>query len=276
MRALAPYRAAFASRFLLVMQYRSAAIAGFVTQCWWGGLKVMILATFYGASAVSAAAPITLSQAITYIWLSQALLALLPWAGDPEVSAAVRSGAVTYDRLRPVDAYAFWFVRSAGWMAARVVPRAAMMFLFTGVALPVFGLVEWGWQPPADVAALLGFGSSVLLALLLSSAMIMLINIITLVTLTDRGANAISLPLVVALSGSLLPLGLFPDELQTVLLMQPFAGLLDIPLRIYTGNLVGAEAIGGIGLQLFWIVAVIALGRIAMARALRRLEVQGG
>lgn len=276
MRALAPYRAAFASRFLLVMQYRSAAIAGFVTQCWWGGLKVMILATFYGASAVSAAAPITLSQAITYIWLSQALLALLPWAGDPEVSAAVRSGAVTYDRLRPVDAYAFWFVRSAGWMAARVVPRAAMMFLFTGVALPVFGLGEWGWQPPADVAALLGFGSSVLLALLLSSAMIMLINIITLVTLTDRGANAISLPLVVALSGSLLPLGLFPDELQTVLLVQPFAGLLDIPLRIYTGNLVGAAAIGGIGLQLFWIVAVIALGRIAMARALRRLEVQGG
>jgi ABC-2 type transport system permease protein len=276
MRALAPYRAAFASRFLLVMQYRSAAIAGFVTQCWWGGLKVMILATFYGASAVSAAAPITLSQAITYIWLSQALLALLPWAGDPEVSAAVRSGAVTYDRLRPVDAYAFWFVRSAGWMAARVVPRAAMMFLFAGVALPVFGMVEWGWHLPGDVAALLGFGLSVLLALLLSSAMIMLINIITLVTLTDRGANAISLPLVVALSGSLLPLGLFPDELQTVLLMQPFAGLLDIPLRIYTGNLVGAAAIGGIGLQLFWIVAVIALGRIAMARALRRLEVQGG
>jgi ABC-2 type transport system permease protein len=276
MRALAPYRAAFASRFLLVMQYRSAAIAGFVTQCWWGGLKVMILATFYGASAVSAAVPITLSQAITYIWLSQALLALLPWGGDPEVSAAVRSGAVTYDRLRPVDAYAFWFVRSAGWMAARIVPRAAMMFLFAGVALPVFGLVEWGWHPPADLATLLGFGLSILLALLLSSAIIMLINIITLVTLTDRGANAISLPLVVALSGSLLPLGLFPDELQTVLLMQPFAGLLDIPLRIYTGNLVGAAAIGGIGLQLFWIVAVIALGRIALARALRRLEVQGG
>lgn len=61
MHALAPYRAAFASRFLLVMQYRSAAIAGFVTQCWWGGLKVMILAAFYGASA--GPTPITLTQA---------------------------------------------------------------------------------------------------------------------------------------------------------------------------------------------------------------------
>jgi ABC-2 type transport system permease protein len=276
MHALAPYRAAFTSRFLLVLQYRSAAIAGFVTQCWWGGLKVMILATFYGASSVAAAAPITLSQTITYTWLSQGLLMLLPWMGDPEVGAAVRTGAVTYDRLRPVDAYAFWFVRSAGWIAARLLPRAVLMFLFTGVVLPAFGLIEWSWRPPTDLTALLGFVASTLLALLLSSAMMMLINIITLVALTDRGANAISLPLVVALSGSLLPLALFPDWLQTVLLVQPFAGLMDIPLRIYMGNLVGVGVIAGLGLQLFWIVAVIALGRFAMARALRRLEVQGG
>lgn len=276
MHVLAPYRAAFASRFLLVLQYRSAAVAGFLTQCWWGGLKVMILAAFYGASQAGNAAPITLAQAITYSWLTQALLMMLPWMGDPEVSAAVRTGAVTYDRLRPVDAYAFWFVRSAGWIAARLVPRAILMFLFAGAALPLVGLGDWSWRPPADLAATLGFAVSALLALLLSSGMMMLINIITLATLTDRGANAISLPLVVALSGSLLPLALFPDWLQTVLLIQPFAGLLDIPIRIYMGKLVGAGAIGGLGLQLFWIVAVIALGRVAMSRALRRLEVQGG
>lgn len=276
MHVLAPYRAAFASRFLLVLQYRSAAVAGFLTQCWWGGLKVMILAAFYGASQAGNAAPITLAQAITYSWLTQALLMMLPWMGDPEVSAAVRTGAVTYDRLRPVDAYAFWFVRSAGWIAARLVPRAILMFLFAGAALPLVGLGDWSWRPPADLAATLGFAVSALLALLLSSGMMMLINIITLATLTDRGANAISLPLVVALSGSLLPLALFPDWLQTVLLIQPFAGLLDIPIRIYMGKLVGAGAIGGLGLQLLWIVAVIALGRVAMSRALRRLEVQGG
>lgn len=276
MHTLAPYRAAFASRFLLVLQYRSAAIAGFVTQCWWGGLKVIILAAFYGASEAAAVAPITLSQAITYSWLSQALLLLLPWAGDPEVSAAVRTGAVTYDRLRPVDAYAFWFVRSAGLIAARVVPRASLMLLFAGVALPLFGLVEWSWRPPADLAAVTAFAFSILLALVLSVGMMMLVNIITLVTLTDRGASAISMPLVMALSGSLLPLALFPSGLQTVLLVQPFAGLMDIPLRIYAGNLVGGAAVGALALQVFWIVVLIALGRFAMSRALRRLEVQGG
>lgn len=274
MYALAPYRAAFASRFLLMMQYRSAAIAGFVTQSWWGGLKVMILAAFYGASTV--AAPITLTQAITYTWLAQGLLTLLPWMSDPEVSAAVRTGAVTYDRLRPVDAYAFWFVRTAGWTAARVVPRVTLMLMFAGVLLPVLGWDEWSWQPPADLMAMLGFTISILLALLLSTAMMMLINIVTLVTLTDRGAVAVAVPMVIALSGNLLPLALFPDWLQTALLIQPFAGVLDIPVRIYMGNLVGVGALKGMGVQLFWIVAVIALGRFAMARAMRRLEVQGG
>jgi ABC-2 type transport system permease protein len=276
MHALAPYRAAFASRFLLVMQYRSAAIAGFVTQCWWGGLKVMILAAFYGAAAATVAPPISLTQAITYIWLAQGLLTLLPWMSDPEVSAAVRTGAVTYDRLRPVDAYAFWFVRSAGWTAARVVPRVAMMLLFAGVMLPLLGWDEWSWQPPADVAAMLGFTLSILLALLLSTAMMMLINIITFVTLTDRGAVAIATPLVIALSGNMLPLALFPEWLQPALLIQPFAGVLDIPVRIYMGDLAGVGAMLGMGVQLFWIIAVIALGRFAMARAMRRLEVQGG
>lgn len=37
MDALArPYLAALRARFLLTLQYRAAALAGFATQCWWG------------------------------------------------------------------------------------------------------------------------------------------------------------------------------------------------------------------------------------------------
>lgn len=143
---LRPYRAAFASRFLVMLQYRAAAWAGFITQCWWGGLKAMVMAAFYGGAA-AAAAPLSLAQAITYTWLAQGLFALLPWSADPELAQSVRTGAVAYDRLRPVDAYALWFARSAGWIAARVLPRAALMAAFTGVVLPVAGLEAWALQP---------------------------------------------------------------------------------------------------------------------------------
>ncbi|MGO4393939.1 ABC transporter permease [Variovorax sp. M-6] len=270
-----PYVAAFASRFLQMLQYRTAAYAGFATQCWWGGIKVMVFAAFYGGAA-AADTPMSLAQVITYTWLVQGLLALLPWLGDPEVAQAVRTGAVAYDRLRPVDAYALWFARSAGWIAARVLPRLALMVAFAGVALPLAGLGEWAWQPPASVAAGAGFVASALLALLLSTALVMLLNIAAAASLNERGINALAGPIVVVFSGNLLPLALLPDAWQTALLLQPLAGVMDIPARIYFGQLGGAQALAGLGLQLFWIALWVAFGHAAMGRTMRRLEVQGG
>src|SRR6185295_186339 len=117
-------------------QYRAAAIAGFTTQCWWGAIKVMTYAAFYRASPSAANAPITLAQVITYTWLAQGFLALGAWSSDPDVGLMVRSGAVAHDRLRPVDTYALWHARTAGWMTSRAVPRAALMFLLAGIVLP--------------------------------------------------------------------------------------------------------------------------------------------
>ena len=270
-----PYTAAFVSRFLQMLQYRTAALAGFGTQCWWGGIKVMVLTAFYGGSAAGGTT-MPLVHAVTYTWIAQGLLALLPWAGDPEVAQAVRTGAVAYDRVRPVDAYALWFARTTGWIAARVLPRLALMAAFAAVVLPLAGLGHWGWQPPADAAAGVAALVSVALALLLSAALVMGLNIVTAALLNERGINALAVPLVIVLSGNLLPLALLPEAWQTALLLQPLAGLLDIPVRLYLGQLQGNAAWGALALQCGWIAILTILGRAAMGRAMQRLDVQGG
>lgn len=277
MDAARPYLAAFASRFLLMLQYRTAALAGFVTQAWWGAIKVMILAAFFTAAPDAAAtSPMSLAQAITYVWMAQALLALTPWNADPEIAQAVRTGAVAYDRLRPVDTYWLWYVRGGAWMASRAVPRAALMVLAAAIALPLVGLSAWAWGPPASLSAAAFFTASLILALALSSAYLMIVNVVVAATLTDRGPNLLFNSLIIVFSGNLLPLALYPDWAQTALLMQPFAGMLDIPLRLYVGQLSGAGAWAGLGLQTFWTVVLILLGRWALARVMARLEVQGG
>ncbi|RTQ32194.1 ABC transporter permease [Variovorax gossypii] len=272
-----PYIAAFASRFQQMLQYRTAALAGFAAQCWWGGIKVMVFAAFYGgATASGASTSMSLAQAVTYTWLAQGLLVLLPWLGDPEVAQAVRTGAVAYDRLRPVDAYALWFVRSAGWIAARVLPRIALMAAFAMVALPLLGLGEWAWQLPAGAAAGLAFALSSVFALLLSTSMVMLLNVAATAALNERGISAVTTPVVIVFSGNLLPLAMLPDAWQAALLLQPLAGLMDIPARLYFGQLQGWQAVGGLGLQVFWIAVLVALGHMAMGRTMRSLQVQGG
>ena len=274
MQALRPYLATFAARFQLMLQYRAAALAGFVTQSWFGGLLIMVLAAFYGAGRQGA--PISLPQAVTYIWLSQATLALLPWGGDPQVTAAVRSGAVGYDRLRPIDAYWWWYANAAGSMLARVLPRAALIAAFAGVILPVLGYGDWALKPPAGLVAGGLFAVSVGLVLLLASSIMMLINVGTVVTLDNKGLASIAGAASHLFSGNIVPLLLFPDWMRGFLLIQPFAGLLDIPCRIYFGQLSGPDAVLGLGLQLFWTVALIALGRALISGVMSRLQVQGG
>ena len=61
----------------------------------------------------------------------------------------------------------------------------------------------------------------------------------TAALLNDRGINALATPLVIVLSGNLLPLALLPDTWQAVLVLQPFAGLLDIPVRLYFAEFTG-------------------------------------
>lgn len=275
MDAARPYTAAFAARFMLLLQYRAAALAGFATQCWWGGIKVMVYAAFF-AAAPAAAGSLSLSQTITYIWLAQALLALVPWSGDPEIGQAVRSGAIGYDRLRPLDTYGWWYARAAAWMTARALPRAALMLAFAGVLLPLIGLEAWSWRPPQSPLQAGLFAVSVILLVALSSAWVMLLNLAAVRFLDERGVNALTASAIIVFSGNLLPLPLFPDWMQGFLFVQPFAGMLDIPVRIYSGDLTGQRALAGLALQAGWTLAFIALGRFWMRRVMGRLQMQGG
>jgi ABC-2 type transport system permease protein len=271
---LRPYVAAFRARFLLMLQYRAAALAGFATQCWWGGIKIMVYAAFYETAAV--AVPLSLPNVVTYTWLGQAFLALLPWVADPEVGTAIRTGGVGYDRLRPLDTYGYWYARTLGWILARALPRAVLMLAAAGIVLPLVGLQDWAWQPPSGIEAALLFVPALLLMIMLAVAVLMLANVVVAASLNERGVNAVLTPLVVVFSGSLVPLDFFPDAVRPFLHVQPFAGLVDIPFRIYFADLRGAPALQGMALQAGWALALIGVGRFAMARMMHRLEMQGG
>jgi ABC-2 type transport system permease protein len=272
--ALRPYVAAFRARFLLMLQYRVAALVGFATQCWWGAIKIMVYAAFYDAAA--AVAPISLPDVVTYTWLGQAFLAVLPWVADPEVGMSIRTGGIGYDRLRPLDAYGYWYARSLGWVIARALPRAILMFTAAGIVLPLAGLEAWAWQPPSGPEAAVLFVPALALMIMLAVAVLMLANVVVAASLNERGVNAILVPLVTVFSGSLVPLDFFPDATRAFLHAQPLAGLVDIPFRIYFADLRGVAALESLALQAGWTVAMIGLGRFAMARMMHRLEMQGG
>jgi ABC-2 type transport system permease protein len=268
-----PYLAVLRVRFALLLQYRAAALAGFGTQCWWGAIKVMVLAAFFrGATA----APMTFQQMIDYIWLGQAFLMLQPWSADVDVVRLVRSGDVALERLRPVDTYAFWYARAVARRTATPLLRAIPMLVTAAAILPLFGLSKWALSAPAGIAAAVLFIVSLTLAVALSSAISTLMDVLTAAALSERGVNAVVGGLAIVLSGGVVPLPLFPDWAQPLLRFQPFAGLADIPFRIYSGHLSGSAAVSGLASQCVWIVVLVAAGHALMSHTMSRVQIQGG
>lgn len=268
---LRPYRAMVDVRFRVLLQYRAAAIAGVWTQLFFGFVFIMVYEAFYRSSIVTP--PMTFPQLVSYVWMGQALFAMLPWNADPDVRVMVRSGAVAYELCRPVDLYALWFARAIAQRTAPTVLRAIPMILIVTLVLPLVGLPEWQLGAPA---APLSFVLVLIAALALASAITTLINVSLLWTIAGDGVVMMAATVVAFCSGMIVPLPLFPDWAQEVLGWLPFAGVVDLPFRVYNGDVPASELALVLGKQVAWTAALVVLGRWLMARAMKRVVVQGG
>ena len=274
MLVIKPYISVVLARFRTLLQYRAAAFAGIVTQLFWGVIRLMVIFAFFELRPDDQ--PMTIAELAAYVWLGQALLAIFPWNVDTEIAEMIRSGSVAYELTRPLNLYWFWFARTVALRTAPTLLRCIPMILIAMLLLPAMGLDEWALIPPPDWIAGLGFLISQLLGLILACAMTMLMHVVLVWSLSGEGINRVFPSVALVLSGNILPLPLYPDWMQTFIEWQPFQGLIDVPFRIYSGN-IPADAIPlELAQQCFWTTVFVLWGYWALARIHRRLVVQGG
>ena len=103
-RALARYRtfSAFVSAgFRRYSTYRQATLAGLFTNIVFGFLRCYVLLAVAGGIGGSAAG-YRGSQLVSYVWVTQGLIATVGMWGDTALSDRIRTGDVVADLLRPV------------------------------------------------------------------------------------------------------------------------------------------------------------------------------
>ncbi len=261
-----PYLALLGARFRVLLQYRAAAAAGLGTQLFWGLIRMMIFQAFYDSAPD--AQPINRVDVVTYIWLGQAMLGLLPWNLDGDIRSMVRTGTVAYELLRPVDLYGAWYTRAVAQRTAPTLLRCVPLFIVAGL---FFGL-----RPPSSAAAGLLWVLTTLAAIGLASAFSTFMNVTMVTTVSGEGIARFVSPLVYSLSGMLIPISLLPRWLLPAINALPFRGLVDTPFRAYLGELSGSGFIAALAHQILWTLALVAAGRWMLGRSLRRLVIQGG
>ena len=262
------YTAIFIARLKMLLQYRAAAWAGAGTQLFFGAALVAMRQAFYHSG--HAIPPLPEAQMVTYSWLTQAFFALSPFTAnpDPEVRAMMRDGTVAYELARPLDLYTLWFTRNAANRVAPTILRSLPIF--------VIGMAFLGMQPPPSLAAFFAFLPALAGAVGLVAAWCTLITISLLWTISGDGIARITPGLVAVLSGQILPLALMPDSLKPLLNFLPFTGMVDAPFSLWVGSRDASELSGILLHQLAWTMFFVLIGRLLLAKGLRRLVVHGG
>lgn len=270
MFSLKKYISFFRLSLLTGLQYRSAAVAGIVTQFFWGFMEIMVFNAFYESDASSF--PMTQEGLAAYVWLQQAFLAFFAaWIVDSEIFSAILSGDIAYELCRPVHIYDMWFSRNVANRLAKGILRC-MPILLVAVFLPK----PYGLTAPPTLLCFVLFLVTLVLGLLVIVSLIMLVYALACFTISSDGLRVLFTSVVEFFAGHVIPLPFFPERLRRVMELLPYAAMQNVPLRAYSGDLAGNELARAVGLQVFWLVTLVICGKLLCLKAERRAVVQGG
>lgn len=267
---LRKYLSFFRMRFIGGLQYRAAALAGVSTQFAWGILEILVFRVLYEMNP--GAFPMSMKELSAYIWLRQAFLTLfMIWFQDDDIFKTITEGGIAYELCRPVNLYNMWYTRSIAGRLSKAVLRCLPIIIVAAFIPEPYGI-----GLPADLSSAIWFVITAFIGLIVVVAFNMLIYISAFFTFSPTGVRMVAISAVEFFAGDILPIPFMPEGVRQVVEILPFASMQNVPLRIYSGNISGIDLYLRVGLQLFWAIALIWLGKLLTNIALKRVIVQGG
>jgi ABC-2 type transport system permease protein len=243
--------------------YRMAATAGVFTNTVFGFINVSVLLAVLeqrpGLGGLDTA------SAATFTFLTQGSLMLVGAFGERELANRVVSGDVVVDLCRPVNFVGFVLAKWAGKVAFAALSRFLPPLLVGSLLL--------GFRAPARPFTWLAYLACLALASLLGGWFWLLVNLSAFWLTEIRGVVTLCVSLLGIGAGLVLPLQIYPDRLGAVLLLTPFAALIQLPNEVLLER---RGVLGVWALQVFWIAVVAALTAVVLQRATRKLVIQGG
>ncbi len=251
--------------FRRMVAYRIALWSSVVNNLFWGSLICEVYRALYqGHGAV---AGLTLDDAISYTWTTQAMISLGAGWVSGEIASTVRSGAVERDLTRPWSFYGYWLSRTLGEHTFNLLIRSTITYMF--------GVLVYGARLPAFVD-LLSFVLVLVPGLLVGFAFVFLINATAFWLLDATGPMLLANVVLGFFSGFLLPLAYFPPWLQLVANALPFQAITNAPVLAWLGQSSGSQLGRVLVGQWFWAITMTLAALFVARRAYRHVVIQGG
>ncbi|KOV59341.1 ABC transporter permease [Streptomyces sp. MMG1121] len=260
------YGAVAAGGFRRYATYRAATAAGVFTNTAFGLILVYTYTALWDEKPHLGG--YGQAQAVTYVWLGQALLSTLAIGGggvEDELMDRIRTGDVAIDLYRPVDLQLWWLAADLGRAFFQLLGRGLVPFAFGALCFPAY--------LPTDAGTWIAFLVAVLLAMVVGFGIRFLVALSAFWLLDGTGVGQMAWLAGFFCSGMLLPLNVFPGALGEVVRALPWSSLLQAPADILLGQ---ADPLRTYLFQGAWAAALLGLGRLVQSAATRRVVVQGG
>ena len=159
--------------------YRAATLAGMATNVFFGLMRTYLFIGFYDQRG--AISGWTQQDAMTFVWLGQALLMPIFLFGWFEIALTIRNGDIVSDLSKPFDYYGFWLARDVG--------RAFYHLLFRGIPTFLIGALLFSLTLSTNPGHWLAFLMSLVLAVWISFGIRFLANLAAFWFLDHRGTD---------------------------------------------------------------------------------------
>ena len=248
------------------LAYRTATIAGLVTNLFFGMLRAAVMVALYGSR--TAVTGISVADAITYTGVTQAIIGFLSLFSWYELMNSVYTGAIASDLVKPIDYYKYWVAQDCG--------RAMVQLVLRGVPIMALYAIIFDVTLPASAGQWMAFIVSMVLAWFISFSWRFLLNLSSFWVPNAVGLLRFGFILSWFFSGFLMPLRFFPDWFLQVCYLTPFPHMINTVVEIYLGLLTGADITRVILLQIFWSIVLLVSGQLILRAGIRRLVILGG
>lgn len=246
--------------------YRAALFAGLATNFFFALLRTAFLtALFAGQEDVNG---MSLNDAITYVAVSQGLIAFLFIFGTWDVMTAVYNGSIGADLLKPLHLFTYWLARDFGRALVNLVVRGLILVAAFALVYPI--------RMPGSISQWLEFFLALGLGWLVSFAWRFLVNLAAFWTPDARGFGRLAYTLSQLFSGFLLPLRLYPDWFSRLCHFTPFPALFNTSSEVFLGLLEGRQLWLALLNQAVWFVVLTGLCLLVYRAGIKRLVIQGG
>ena len=178
----------------------------------------------------------------------------------------IREGYFSAQLLRPLHPLHYDVAYFAGWKLVVIVLWLPVAFVLSLVFDPTFSI---GWL---DAAV---FSVAVWGAYLIRTMFLELLGMISFWTTRVSAIFELAIAAELLLSGRLVPLQLMPEWAERVAAVLPFQWTFYFPIQALVGDLSTGELLGGLAMQLLWIVVLTAVFLLAFRVAVKRYSAVG-